>query len=41
MSNLKCRIFGHKWDMYAGYGEIKVHNKATCLRCGRKYNGKV
>jgi hypothetical protein len=28
--NLLCKIFGHKWICYLGYGSI-------CKRCGIKY----
>lgn len=34
-----CKIIGHKWSMYAGYEQIRVHPSAVCERCKAKYNG--
>ncbi|WP_373461553.1 DUF1660 family phage protein [Arthrobacter sp. V1I9] len=33
--SLSCRLLGHKWDMFAGYYEERVHQKAYCQRWGR------
>lgn len=32
----KCRFF-HKWSMYGGHEQIRIHEKAVCLRCGIPY----
>jgi hypothetical protein len=35
MSKFFCKLLGHKWDMFAGYYEERVHEDAHCKRCGR------
>lgn len=37
--NIKCKLFGHKWDMFAGYEQIRIHPNGICRNCGVKYNG--
>lgn len=32
-----CQFGWHKWDMYAGYDELRVHGRAKCERCGVRY----
>lgn len=32
-----CFLVGHKWDMYCGWYEERVHPKAKCERCENKY----
>lgn len=35
---IKCKILGHKWNMYAGFDhKRRVHHTAYCLTCGVKY----
>lgn len=37
MKNWKCRLLGHKWDMFAGFEQLRVHSQAKCKRCGVRY----
>lgn len=37
IGKLLCKLGWHKWDMYAGYEQIRVHKNAICERCKVKY----
>lgn len=35
-NTIGCMIFGHKWSLYTGHEQLRVHQKAECLRCGKR-----